>query len=54
MVQLKRCIVEVKEEENSLAHALVIAIAKVDKDPNYDAFVKAGRYAKRSNSRLPA
>jgi len=37
MVHLKTSIVEVKAEENSLAHALVISIAKVD---------KAGRYVK--------
>jgi len=40
MAHLKRTIVEVKAEENCLAHALVIAIAKVDKDTNYDAFRK--------------
>jgi hypothetical protein len=40
MAQFKRSIVEVKTEENCLAHALVIEIAKVDKDPNYDAFRK--------------
>jgi len=30
----------VRAEQNSLAHALIIAIANVDKDPNYDAFHK--------------
>ena len=40
MAHLKRSIVEVKAEDNCLAHALVIAIAKVDKNPNYDAFRK--------------
>jgi len=40
MTLLKRSIVEVQVEEYCLAHALVIAIAKVDKDPNYDAFRK--------------
>ena len=29
-----------KAEENCLAHALVIAIAKVDKDPNYKAYIQ--------------
>jgi len=38
MAQLKRTIVEVKAEENCLAHALVIAIAKVENDPNYKAY----------------
>ena len=40
MAHLKRSIVEVKAEENCLAHALVRAIAKVDKDPNYKAYIK--------------
>jgi len=40
MAHLKRIIVEVKAEDNCLAHALVLAIAKVGKDPNYDAFRK--------------
>jgi len=44
MAHRKRSIVEVQAEENCLAHALVIAIAKVDKDPNYKAIGKAGRY----------
>ena len=38
MAHLKRSIVEEKAEENCLAHALVIAIAKVDNDPNYKAY----------------
>jgi len=38
VAHLKRCFVKVKAEENCLAHALVIAIAKVDKDPNYKAY----------------
>ena len=42
MVHLKRSIVEVKAEDNCLAHVLVIAFAKVDADPNYDA-VRKGR-----------
>jgi len=37
MAHLKRSIVEVKAEENSLAHALVISIANVD-NPNYKAY----------------
>ena len=31
---------EVKAEENCLAHALVTAIAKVDKDPNFKAHIQ--------------
>jgi hypothetical protein len=35
MAQLKRSIVKVKAEENCLAHALLIAVARVTNDPNY-------------------
>jgi len=38
MAHLKKSIVEVKTEENCLAHALVIAVAKVENDPNYTAY----------------
>jgi len=38
MVQLKRSIVEVGAEENCLAHALVIAIARLNNDPNHKAY----------------
>ena len=38
MVHLKQSIVEVKSEENCLAHALIIAISRVDKDPNYKTY----------------
>jgi len=38
MVHLKRSIVQVKAENNCLAHALVIAKAKVDSDPNYNSY----------------
>lgn len=40
MAHLKKCIVEVRTEENCLAHALVIIIAKVTNDPNYPAYRK--------------
>jgi len=40
MAHLKRSIVEEKAEQNCLAHALVIAIAKVDKDPNYKVYIQ--------------
>jgi len=39
MAHLKKSIVEVKTEENCLTHALVIAIAKVENDPNYKAYI---------------
>jgi hypothetical protein len=38
MAHLKRSIIEVKAEENCLAHALVIAIAKATNDPNYNSY----------------
>jgi len=38
MVNLKRSIVEVKAKTNCLAHALVIAKAKADNDPNYNSY----------------
>jgi len=38
MAHLKTSIVEVKADENCLAHALVISIAKVDNDPNCKAY----------------
>jgi len=40
MAHLKRSTMEVKAEENCLAHALVIATAKVDKVPNYKAYIQ--------------
>jgi len=38
MAHLKRSIVELKAGDNCLAQALVIAIAKVEKDPNYKLY----------------
>jgi len=38
MAHLKRSILEVKAEVNCLAHDLVIAIAEVDNDPNYNSY----------------
>jgi len=38
MAHIKRSIVEVKAEENCLAHSLIIAIAQVDKNSNYKAY----------------
>jgi len=40
MAHLKRSIVEVKTEDNCLAHALVIAIARVENDPHYKAYIQ--------------
>jgi len=38
MAQLKRSIVEVKAEENCLAHVIIIAIARLENDANYKAY----------------
>jgi hypothetical protein len=38
MAHLKRSVIEVKAEDNCLAHALVIAIAKATNDRNYKAY----------------
>ena len=38
MAHLTKSIVEVKDEENCLAHALIIAIARVENDANYKAY----------------
>jgi len=38
MAHLKKSIVEVKAEENCQAHALIIAIARVENDANYKAY----------------
>ena len=38
MAHLKRSIVEVQATEYLLAHAIIIAIAKVENDPNYKAY----------------
>jgi hypothetical protein len=40
VAHLKSSIVKVKAEQNCLAHALVIAIARVTNDPNYKAFYR--------------
>ena len=38
MAHLKTCVVEVKASENCLAHAIIIAIAKEENDPDYKAY----------------
>jgi hypothetical protein len=38
LAHLKRSIVRVNADENCLAHALVIAIAKVENNPNYNSY----------------
>jgi len=44
MLQLKRSIVEVGDEENCIVHAFIIAIARLNNDPNYKASSKVVRY----------
>jgi len=39
MAHFKKSIVDVKTEENCLAHDLVIVIEKVENDPNYKAYI---------------
>jgi hypothetical protein len=43
-VHLKKSIVKVAAENNCLAHALVIGIAKLPEDPDYKAFIQGKRY----------
>jgi hypothetical protein len=40
MAHLKRSIIEVKTETNCLAHALIIAIARITKHTNYNSYRK--------------
>jgi hypothetical protein len=43
MAQLKRSIVDLKSETNCLAHALIIAIARLTNDPNYKSYRRGHR-----------
>ena len=43
MVHLKRSIIEVRAEENCLAHALIIAITRLNNDPNYTPYRRGNR-----------
>jgi hypothetical protein len=54
MAHLKRSIVEVKAEENCLAPALVIAIAKLSNEPNYVAYRKGRKIRTVVNNLLAA
>jgi hypothetical protein len=40
MAHLKKSIITVKAERNCLAHALIIAVARITKDPNYKAYMQ--------------
>jgi hypothetical protein len=43
MAHLKRSTIEVKAEPNCLAHALIIAIARLSNDPNYITYRKGNK-----------
>ena len=45
LVHLKRSIVEVQAEKDCLAHALIIAVARVNNDPNYKAYRQGRKLA---------
>jgi hypothetical protein len=44
MAHLKRSIIEVKAEENCLAHALIIAVERLTNDPNYKAYMQGRKF----------
>jgi hypothetical protein len=48
MAHLKRSIIEVKAENNCLAHALIIAIARMNKNPNNKLYRKGYKIKIRS------
>jgi len=39
MVRLKHSIIEVKAETDCLAHALIVAIVRITKHPNYNSYL---------------
>ena len=43
MAHLKRSVIEVKAENNCLAHALIVAIARLEKEPNYQSYRKGNK-----------
>ena len=43
-----------KSETNSLAHALIIAVAKATKDPNYKAYIQGRKIYPRVDQLLEA
>jgi len=54
MTHLKKSIVEVKAKENCLAHALVIAVAKVTNNPNYKSYRKGWKILPKVRELLQA
>ena len=43
LAHLKRSVIEVKAENNCLAHALIVAIARLEKDHNYQSYRKGNK-----------
>jgi hypothetical protein len=43
LAHLKRSVIEVKAENNCLAHALIVTIARLEKDPNYQSYRKGNK-----------
>jgi hypothetical protein len=54
MARLKKSIVEVKAKQNCLAHALVIDMAKVTSDPDYEAYRKGRKILTKVHELLHA
>ena len=52
MAHLKKSIIEVKTETNSLTHALIIAITKLNNDPDYKAYSKGRKIYSKFNRLL--
>ena len=48
MAHLKKVIVQDKSENNCLAHALIIDIAKLTDEPNYEAYRRGGKYTPKA------
>ena len=44
MAHLKKSIIEIKATDNSLPHALIIAIARIEHNSYYEPTVKVGKY----------
>jgi hypothetical protein len=52
LINRKTSIILVKADENCLAHAIVIAIARINKDPDYKLFIQGAK--KNSSTRTTA
>ena len=54
LARLMKSIVQIKAETNCLAHALIIAIAKVTKDPNYKSYMQGRKIYPKVDQLLAA